>query len=118
MATSKIAYGDEFISATLPERTQILKSPSPLPPLDNPGQAIRDALYSPIAHEPISKLIGPNSRVTIAFDDPVIPQVPMKKPDFREMAITIILEELEKAGVKRSNMKLICANQFYRNLHK
>ena len=114
MTTSKIAYGDEFISATLPERTQILKSPFPLPPLDNPGQAIRDALYSPIAHDPISKLVGPKSKVTIAFDDPVIPQVPMKKPDFREMAITILLEELEKAGVKRSNIKLICANALHR----
>ncbi|MGH7909252.1 MAG: lactate racemase domain-containing protein, partial [Thermodesulfobacteriota bacterium] len=89
MTNTRIAYGDEFISATLPERTQILKSPSPLLPLDNPGQAIRDALYSPIAHDQISKLVGPKSKVTIVFDDPVIPQVPMKKPDFREMAIAI-----------------------------
>jgi hypothetical protein len=114
MITSKIAYGDEFISATLPERTQILKSPFPLPPLENLEQAIRDALYSPIAHDPVSKLVGPKSKVTIAFDDPVIPQIPMKKPDFREMAITILLEELEKAGVKRSNIRLICANALHR----
>ncbi len=114
MTNTRIAYGDEFISARLPERTQILKSPSPLPLLKNLEQAIRDALYSPIAHDPISKLVGPKSKVTIAFDDPVIPQVPMKKPDFREIAITILLEELEKAGVKRSNIKLICANALHR----
>jgi len=101
MTNTRIAYGDEFVSARLPERTQILEPPSPLPLLKNLEQAIRDALYSPIAHDPISKLVGPKSKVTIAFDDPVIPQVPMKKPDFREMAITILLEELEKAGVKK-----------------
>ncbi len=114
MITSKIAYGDEFISATLPDRTHVIQAPSPLPPLENPEQTIRDALYSPIAHDPISKLVGPDSKVAIAFDDPVIPQIPMKKPDFREMAITILLEELEKAGVKRSNIKLICANALHR----
>lgn len=114
MVTSKIAYGDEFITATLPERTQILESPPAFAPLENPEQAVRDALYSPIAHDPISKLVGSKSRVTIAFDDPVIPQIPMKRPDFREMAITILLEELEKAGVKRSNIRLICANALHR----
>jgi nickel-dependent lactate racemase len=114
MVTSKIAYGDEFITVTLPERTQILESPPAFASLENPEQAIRDALYSPTAHDPISKLVGPKSRVTIAFDDPVIPQIPMKRPDFREMAITILLEELEKAGVKRSNIRLICANALHR----
>ncbi|MCI0454220.1 MAG: lactate racemase domain-containing protein [Candidatus Dadabacteria bacterium] len=114
MIISRIAYGDEFIPATLPDRTHVIEAPSPISPLENPEQAIRDALYSPIAHDPISKLVGPNSRVTIAFDDPVIPQVPMKKPDFREMAIIVLLGELEKAGVKRSNIKLICANALHR----
>src|ERR1700739_4264377 len=114
MVASKIAYGGEFITATLPERTQILEPPPALAPLENPEQAIRDALYSPIAHDPISKLVGSKSRVTIAFDDPVIPQIPMKRPDFREMTITILLEELEKVGVKRSNIRLICANALHR----
>ena len=112
MTNTRIAYGDEFNSARLPERTQILEPPSPFPLLKNPEQAIRDALYSTIAHDPISKLVGPKSKVTIAFDDPVIPQVPMKKPDFREMAITILLEELEKAGVKINERGFITVNKY------
>jgi lactate racemase-like protein len=114
MATSKIAYGDEFINVTLPERTHILEPPHPFAALKNTEEAIRSALYSPIAHEQVSKLVDPKSKVAIAFDDPVIPQIPMKKPDFREVTITVLLEELEKAGVKKSNIKLICANALHR----
>jgi hypothetical protein len=51
MATSKIAYGDEFITLTLPEKTQILEPPNPFAPLKNTEEAIRNALYSPITHE-------------------------------------------------------------------
>lgn len=114
MADSKIAYGDGFVTVALPEKTQILEPPLSLAPLKNPEEAIRSALYSPIAHEQVSKLVGPKSKVTIVFDDPVIPQMPMRKPDFREVAITVLLEELEKAGVKRSNIRLICANALHR----
>lgn len=114
MADSKIAYGDGFVTVALPEKTQILEPPLSLAPLKNPEEAIRSALYSPIAHEQVSKLVGPKSKVTIVFDDPVIPQMPMRKPDFREVAITVLLEELEKAGVKRSNIGLICANALHR----
>jgi hypothetical protein len=74
---SNIPYGDEFITASLPERTKVLQFPEPLPALENPEKAVKEALYSPIAHDPISKLVGPASRVTVAFDDPVIPQVPI-----------------------------------------
>lgn len=114
MATSRIVYGDDFITLAFPEKTQILEAPPPFAPLKNPEEAIRNALNSPTAHEQISKLVGPKSKVTIAFDDPVIPQIPMKKPDFREAAITVLLEELEKAGVKKSNIRLICANALHR----
>lgn len=114
MASSKIVYGDDLITATLPDRTQVLEPPPPFAPLENLEEAIRSAVYSPIAHEPISRLVGPKSNVTIAFDDPVIPQMPMKKPDFREVAITVLLEEMDKAGVKKSNIRLICANALHR----
>ena len=75
---------------------------------------IRAALAAPINHEPIPKLVGPASKVTIAFDDLVIPQFPMKAPDFRALAIPILLQELERAGVKRHHITLLCANALHR----
>lgn len=112
--TVQILCGDEQLSASLPERTTMMAPPAPLAALDNPEQAIREALASPIHHEPLSKLVSPRSRITIAFDDPVIPQFPMKKPDFREMTISILLEELTRLGVEQQNIRLICANALHR----
>src|SRR3972149_5291245 len=98
--TAQIAYGEERIFARLPERTRTLAAPRPL--------------AAPTAHDQIPKLVGPSSRVLIAFDDPVIPQLPMKRPDFRELAIPILIQELEKAGVRRRNITLLCANGLHR----
>jgi hypothetical protein len=111
---SNIVYGDRYLTATIPGRTEILQPPNPLPALADPADVIRKALYNPIEHDPISSCVGPGSQVTIAFDDPVIPQFPMKKPDFRELAITVLLEELEKAGVAPKDIRLICANALHR----
>lgn len=110
----KISFGDTLIEAKFPERTRILRPPEPLPPLKNPEQAIRDALASPLDHEPLSRSVGPRAKVTIAFDDPCMPMVPMRSPDFREMTITILLEELDKLGVPKQNIQLICANALHR----
>ena len=112
--TVSIACGDMNIDAQLPERTDILHSPAPLPAAADPEATIRAALAAPINHEPIAKLVSSSSKVTIVFDDPVIPQIPMKAPDFRAMAIPILLQELDKAGVQRNNITLICANALHR----
>ena len=112
--TAQIAYGEERIFARLPERTRTLAAPRPLAALPDPARAVREALADPIAHDQIPKLVGPSSRVLIAFDDPVIPQLPMKRPDFRELAIPILIQELEKAGVRRRNITLVCANGLHR----
>jgi nickel-dependent lactate racemase len=112
--TVPIVCGDTRIEARLPKRTTVLQAPAPLPPLSDPVGAIRAALAAPINHEPIAKLVSPNSKVTIAFDDPVIPQYPMRAPDFRALTIPILLQELERAGVKRHNITLLCANALHR----
>ena len=111
---SNILYGDQFLTARVPGRTEILQPPNPLPALADPADAVRKALHDPIDHDPVSSLVGRGSRVTIAFDDPVIPQTPMKKPDFREVAISVLLEELEKSGVAQRDIRLICANALHR----
>ena len=95
-----IAYGDTTLRAALPERTRVIRhNTAPLTALPDPAQAVRDALSSPIDHEPLSKLVGPKAKVTIAFDDPIGFAPAQKQPDFRSVAIKVILEELEKLGV-------------------
>jgi len=115
MATFRIPYGNSTILAELPERTRVLKNTNqPLPALPDPAQAIRDALNSPIAHDPLSKLVNSKSKVTIAFDDPIGFLPAEKKPGFEEVAVKVLLEELDKLGVNRHNIRLVCAIGLHR----
>jgi nickel-dependent lactate racemase len=111
----RIPYGDGSLMAELPERTRVIcQTMAPLPPLPDPAQDVRNALGSPVAHEPLSKLVSPKSKVTIAFDDPIGFCPTQKDPDFRGMAIKVILEELDKVGVDPYNIRLICAVGLHR----
>jgi len=111
----RIPYGDSTIEAKLPERTRVIQQTNkPLPALADPAQAVRDALNSPIAHEPLSKLVSSKSKVTIAFDDPIGYVSQEKQPGFREVAIKVLLEELGKLGVDSGNIRLVCAGGLHR----
>lgn len=111
----QIPYGDRTILAELPERTRVIRQTKPpLPPLPDPSQAVRNALNSPIAHEPLPKLVGSKSKVTIAFDDPIGFAPAQKQPDFRGIAIKVILKELEKLEVDPHNIRLVCAVGLHR----
>ena len=110
----KLFYGDNWIDVSIPARTRVIRaeptdSPPPIPDLDS---TIREALANPIAHDPIPKLVGKGAKVTIAFDDTGVPLT--KSPDFRQVAISILLEELQKAGVALQDIKLLCANALHR----
>lgn len=111
----KIPYGEGSLTAQLPERTRILRQANkPLTALADPAQAVRDALERPIAHDPLFRLVSSKSKVTIAFDDPIA-YVPQEKlPDFREVAIRVLLEQLEKLGVDSHNIRLACAVGLHR----
>jgi hypothetical protein len=63
-----------------------------------------------LGRPPISQIAKPNARVTIAFDDPTVPCfAPVWEP-----AIKRVIAELEKCGVKKSNITLLCANGLHR----
>jgi len=110
-----IPYGDRHITAKLPERTRIVRSTvRTMSPLPDPAKAVRDALENPISHEPLSRLVGPKSRVTIGFDDPIGFAPTQKQPDFRGVAIKVILEELNRHGVDPLNIRIVCAVGLHR----
>jgi nickel-dependent lactate racemase len=110
-----IPYGDTTLRAALPERTRVIRqNAAPLPALPDPAQAVRNALNSPIDHEPLAKLVGPKSKVTVAFDDPIGFAPAQKQPDFRSVAIKVVLEELDKLGVDPANIRLVCAVGLHR----
>lgn len=110
-----IPYGDSTIMAKLPQRTRVIRCTTPpLQALPNPSQAVREALETPITHEPLSNLVGRKSKVTIGFDDPIGFAPSQKQPDFRGVAIRVVLEELDRLGVDPHNVRLVCAVGLHR----
>ena len=116
--TAYIACGDGYLKAQVPERTRVIEAKRPLPAIPDIAEAIRNTLANPIGHEPLAKLVGPKSRVTIAFDDASGSYHRTGRTDFRQTAIEIIVEELRKAGVELSNIKLLLAQGLHRKLSR
>jgi len=113
--TVSIPYGDTNLAVKLPERTRIIQQETPpMQPIKDVAKAVREAINNPIAHEPLSKLVGSKSVVTIGFDDPIGFCPTQKQPDFKGVAIRVVLEELERLGVDLHNVRLICAVGLHR----
>jgi hypothetical protein len=107
-----LVYGEGWIEAELPDDAQFV-SPGislPLPPAEDLHAAVREALERPLDTPPLAELARGAGRITVAFDDPT---VPCYSPLW-ETAIPIVLEELEKGGVRREAITLLCANALHR----
>lgn len=109
-----IVFGDRWKSVQLPDEGAEIVSPGgvslPLSPVEDLTEAVRTALRSPLDTPPLREIARPGWRVTVAFDDPT---VPCWAPIW-ETAVSVVLEELEHAGVSRDRIHLICANALHR----
>jgi hypothetical protein len=108
----QIVYGDKMLGVRLPDSVQNATPglSTSLPPVDDIQGEIRKALENPLGRSPIRDMVKPNWKVTISFDDPTVPCfAPVWEP-----AIKLVLDELEKGGVKKSNVTLLCANALHR----
>jgi len=108
-----VFYGDDIQRVELPENTRIVEPPPPIPAMQGYQEAVRRSLREPLGCPPLSELVGPDSRLTIAFDDPCLPLPPMVK-DTRGIAVEAVLEELFSLGVKREKISLVCAIGLHR----
>lgn len=107
-----IVCGERMIQSTLPDDTVVLSQgiSLPLPPLDDLGAGVLDALRHPLDTPPLSELVRAGSIVTIAFDDPTVPcYAPLWAT-----ALPLIVEELRASGVRDVDMRFICANALHR----
>jgi hypothetical protein len=108
----QIVFGTETIPVTLPDN--VITAPpglsTTLTATDDIQGAVQQALRNPLGRSPLHQLVAPGSRVTIAFDDPTVPCfAPVWEP-----AIKLVIRELEKGGVKRSNITLVSAGGIHR----
>ena len=108
----QIVFGARTIPVTLPD--DVITAPpglsTSLTAVEDIQGAIQKALKNPLGRPPLHELVSPDSRVTIAFDDPTVPCfAPVWEP-----AIKLVIAELEKGGVKRSNITLVSAGGIHR----
>ncbi|WP_204162205.1 lactate racemase domain-containing protein [Variovorax sp. WS11] len=100
-----VDYGDRKLTIEVPESAVIAEFNDP-PFLDDPAQAVREALAKPSGLPPLAEMARPGMRVAIAFDDITRPA---------NVATTIlprIVDVLEAAGVDERDIVFInaCAN--------
>ncbi|MCI2975591.1 MAG: nickel-dependent lactate racemase [Ferrimicrobium sp.] len=108
-------HGESFRLERLPRGSRILYPPEPLNPITDVRAAINQALEHPVGDaQPLSSLLNPNMKLTIAFDDVSLPLPQMTAPDIRSLVIEAVLERAAEAGV--TDVVLIAALALHRRM--
>ena len=108
-------YGHGLMEANLPDQTDIFipGETIPDPPfLADIEEATKQSILNPIGIPPISGQVKKGSKVVIVFPDKVKGGV--QPTAHRRISIPIVIEECLKAGVEKTDIKLICSNGLHR----
>jgi hypothetical protein len=114
MTRVPLEYGDEMMTVEVPDHATVFwpgRSHVDPPEVD-PAEATRRALAAPHGAPPLREMVRPGSRVVIAFPDRV--KGGTHERAHRKVAIPIIVEELERAGVRAQDITLLCAMGLHR----
>ncbi|WP_394943173.1 lactate racemase domain-containing protein [uncultured Ilumatobacter sp.] len=108
--------GENFSLERLPAgRSRVIYPPEPLPGIEDPEGAIRNALLHPMDADPLPTLLKPGMKLTICFDDASLSLPKMRRPDTRQRIIEAVLEMAAEAGV--DDVHLIAALGLHRRMH-
>ena len=106
--------GEGFRLQKFPLGSRVVYPPDPLPGIKDVAAAIRHALENPVNSEPLSELLRPGMKLTIAVDDLSIPLPPMKTPDIRQRVIEQVIEMAARKGVE--DVKIVVATALHRQM--
>lgn len=111
----KFEYGQGLMEANLPKNTDVFIPGETVPDpaiLKNVYEETKKSILNPVGMSPISESIKPGMKVTLVFPDRV--KGGFHETAHRKVSITIIIDEILKAGVKKKDIKLICSNGLHR----
>ena len=114
MREVEIVYGDKLIPVQLPEPVLNADAEFGAEKVEAIGdirKALKDVMANPMGVPPIKEMARSGMKVTIAFDDPTVPQI---ESQVWKQAIGLSLQELYAAGVKKKDIDLVCANSLHR----
>ncbi len=114
MQEVQLDYGDGQMTVKVTDRATVVRYGDTYtdPPDVDPWEATRRALNKPLGMPPLRELAKPGDKVVIAFPDRVKggahPQA------HRRVAIPLIVETLQEAGIKLEDISLLCAMGLHR----
>lgn len=115
-----VEYGDAMMAIEVPDGTPIVRAGGLFEEpaaLDDPVHATREAIRNPRGSKPIHERVDASSKVVIGFPDRV--KGGFHATSHRRVAIPLILDELERAGVPDANVTLVCGIGLHRkNTHE
>jgi hypothetical protein len=106
--------GEGYRLQKFPWGTRVVYPPDPLPAIRDVNAAIRQALLNPVGSEPLTELLKPGMKLTIAVDDISIPLPPMRTPDIRQRILEHVIELAARSGVE--DVKIIVATALHRRM--
>ena len=106
--------GEGFRMQRFPVGARVVYPPDPLPGIRDEPTAIRQALLHPVDMEPLTELLRPGMKLTIAVDDISIPLPPMTLPDIRQRILEQVIELAASRGVE--DLQIIVATALHRRM--
>jgi len=104
----RISYGRKGLEIDVPdENLYKIVEPKHLPGVEDPYEAIRDAIRSPVGSPPLAKRVTPDDDVAIVVSDKTRP-VPTR------LILPPLIEELNSAGVEDDKITILVATGLHR----
>ena len=118
-----LEYGDGFMDVEVPDDTIVVSAENAIrlghrepEPLTDPVAATREALAAPLGCGPLPDLVSAGDTVTIAFPDRV--KGGTHETAHRKVVLPLLLDQLEAAGVRPADVRLVCAIGLHRKNHR
>jgi nickel-dependent lactate racemase len=114
MQEVQLDYGDQLMVVELPDNAKVVRYGETYtdPPEVDPWTATRRALNNPLGMPPLRELAQAGDKVVIAFPDKVKGGAHPRA--HRRVAIPLIVETLQAAGLKLKDITLLCAMGLHR----
>ncbi|WP_448530764.1 nickel-dependent lactate racemase [Pseudothermotoga sp.] len=106
-----LKYGEKQLQLEVPDHTEILSPKTEFPSVDDPFGEVRRALDNPIASPTLTQVVENMKprKIAILVSD-------LTRPSPSHIIVPPILEELNRAGVKREQIKIVFGLGFHRKM--
>src|SRR5437879_8459858 len=100
--------GTRLVLASAPEDAIVLRPPRPAGAVADVAAAVRDALRFPLEGDSLEAHVRRGARATIVVEPPALP-IPGSPSDPRALAISAVVDELERLGISTGYQTFLVA---------